>query len=159
MSAASPKQPGWPSGKPVERRNFLTILVSVFAALWGLMTLYPIYRYLRPPKEDMAESTVTTVIVGAAADIPVGSGQNFQFGNIPAILTHPTETEFYAFNAICTHLGCTVRFRPDMDRIWCACHGGIYDPVTGRVLAGPPPRPLAKLKAEVINDNVVVSRA
>lgn len=142
----------------VTRRRFLGMVVGFFGFLWSLMAAYPIFRYLSAPKTPGADSSVTSLTVAPAADIPVGTGRNFQFGSIPAILTHTEEGEFHAFNAICTHLGCTVQYREDMDRIWCACHGGQYDPATGDNLAGPPPKPLAELKAEVVNGNVVVSR-
>lgn len=145
---------------PVERRRFLQVLVSAFTLLWSLLALVPIYRYLRPQRGGLAETRVTSVGVGPASALPVGQGKNFQFGSIPGIVTHATsDGQFHAFNAICTHLGCTVQFRADMDRIWCACHGGQYDPATGAVLAGPPPRPLEPLKAEVQNGQVVVSRS
>jgi cytochrome b6-f complex iron-sulfur subunit len=147
-----------PERKPVSRRGFLAGLVALCGFLWSLMAAYPIFRYLYPPKSMQAQSNVSSVTVADARDIPVGTGRNFQFGSIPAILLHTQDGEFHAFNAICTHLGCTVQFRPDMQRIWCACHGGQYDPETGKNIAGPPPRPLAPLKAEVVNGKVIVSR-
>lgn len=44
-------------------------------------------------------------------------------------------------SAICTHLGCTVRWDARTDAFACPCHGGAFAR-DGRVLAGPPPRPL-----------------
>ena len=61
-----------------------------------------------------------------------------------------------AYSAICTHLGCTVRFSEEpMDQapfphIHCPCHGGMFDPQHGAaVLGGPPPRPLPQLPIQV----------
>lgn len=144
--------------KPVTRRGFLGLVIGFFTFLWGLMAAYPIFRYLTPPKTASQQSNITSLVLADAKDIPVGTGRNFQFGSIPAIITHTTDGEFHAFNAICTHLGCTVQYREDMNRIWCACHGGQYDPQTGKNLAGPPPKPLAELKAEVKNGKVTISR-
>jgi len=141
------------------RRRLLGMIVGLFAALWSVMAAYPIFRYLNPPKTAGQQSNIASLTVADAKDIPAGSARNFQFGSIPAIVVHTEDGQFHAFNAICTHLGCTVQFREDMDRIWCACHGGQYDPETGKNLAGPPPKPLAPLKAEVQNGKVVVSRA
>lgn len=140
------------------RRNFLQLLVGFFATLWGLAALYPIYRYLRAPASLTAVSNVSSVVVGTVNALPEGTGENFQFGSIPGIVTHTTDG-FHAFNAICTHLGCTVQFRKDMGKIWCACHGGTYDPATGAVLAGPPPKPLAKLAVAVKDGKIVVSQS
>lgn len=141
------------------RRNFLQILAGLFATLWGVITLYPLYRYLRPPAGLGGVSNVSSVVVGPATEIPVGQGRNFEFGSVPGIITHTPDGKFHAFNATCTHLGCTVQYRSDMKRIWCACHGGQYDPATGQVLAGPPPRPLAPLNVVVKNDQIIVSQA
>jgi rieske iron-sulfur protein len=68
-----------------------------------------------------------------------------------------------AYSAICTHLGCTVRFSEEpMDQapyphIHCPCHGGMFNPQRGGiVMGGPAPRPLPQLpvrlnaKGEVI---------
>ncbi|HXY67965.1 MAG TPA: Rieske 2Fe-2S domain-containing protein [Gemmatimonadales bacterium] len=63
-----------------------------------------------------------------------------------------------AYSAICTHLGCTVRFSEEpMDQapfphIHCPCHGAMFDPQRGGVvLGGPPPRPLPQLPIK-LND-------
>jgi Rieske Fe-S protein len=56
--------------------------------------------------------------------------------------------EVRALSATCTHLGCRVRWDAGADRFRCPCHGGAYS-VEGRVLSGPPPRPLAELRARI----------
>lgn len=140
------------------RRSFLRLAVTLFSALWGILALYPVYRYLRPPKTLLTESSVTSVTVGDVGALPVGQGKNFQFGSVPGVIIHTPDGQFHAFNAICTHLGCTVQFRSDMQRIWCACHGGQYSPETGAVLAGPPPHPLEPFNVTVQDGRLVVSR-
>jgi Rieske Fe-S protein len=63
-----------------------------------------------------------------------------------------------ALDARCTHEGCTVQFVPGERVVWCACHNGRFD-LEGRVLAGPPPRPLGKWIALRDQDGgVVVTR-
>lgn len=70
-----------------------------------------------------------------------------------------------AYSAICTHLGCTVRFSEEpMDvapfpHIHCPCHAALFDPHRGGVvMGGPAPRPLPQLPVR-LNDKgeVVVS--
>lgn len=51
-------------------------------------------------------------------------------------------------SATCTHLGCQVRWEPEGKRFLCPCHGGVYG-ADGRVLDGPPPRPLDTIDARV----------
>jgi Rieske Fe-S protein len=48
-----------------------------------------------------------------------------------------------ALSTSCTHLGCGVAWNAERKAFLCPCHGGVYG-ADGRVLAGPPPRPLAK---------------
>ena len=60
-----------------------------------------------------------------------------------------------AFSAVCTHLGCIVRWEAGMEHLYCACHGGMFDRA-GRVVGGPPPRPLPRYPVEVREGQVFV---
>lgn len=140
------------------RSQFLRAAVPCVGGVWALMAAYPIYSYLTPNGGDEPESKVSSVTVGDIKDLPPGSGKNFKFGSMPALITHTKDGEFHAFSAVCTHLGCTVQFRPEKDLIWCACHGGCYDPSSGKNIAGPPPKPLLALKVEVVKDKIIVSK-
>lgn len=53
-----------------------------------------------------------------------------------------------AMSATCTHLGCQVVWDGAEGRFHCPCHGGAYD-AAGRVLGGPPPRPLDAVEARI----------
>jgi Rieske Fe-S protein len=48
-----------------------------------------------------------------------------------------------AVSTTCTHLGCGVAWNAERKAFLCPCHGGVYG-ADGRVIAGPPPRPLAR---------------
>jgi Rieske Fe-S protein len=145
-------------GDKCSRSQFLRAAVPCVGGVWALMAAYPIYSYLTPNGGDEPESKVSSVTVGDIKDLPPGSGKNFKFGSMPALITHTKDGEFHAFSAVCTHLGCTVQFRPEKDLIWCACHGGCYDPSSGKNVAGPPPKPLLALKVEVVKDKIIVSK-
>ena len=60
-----------------------------------------------------------------------------------------------AMHSTCTHLGCRTSYDPDVRRILCPCHGGVYD-LEGQVVAGPPPAPLRALPTRVENGQVLV---
>ncbi|HEY5112613.1 MAG TPA: Rieske 2Fe-2S domain-containing protein [Coriobacteriia bacterium] len=71
-----------------------------------------------------------------------------------------------AYSAICTHLGCTVRFSEEpMDaapfpHIHCPCHSALFDPRHGGlVLGGPAPRPLPQLPVRLNDKGEVVVTA
>ena len=53
-----------------------------------------------------------------------------------------------ALLATCTHLGCAARWVKETSRFLCPCHGGQYD-AQGAVVAGPPPRPLARCEVKI----------
>jgi cytochrome b6-f complex iron-sulfur subunit len=143
-----------------QRRTFLKVLVGVFAVIWAGMTTFPLLRYLGSGSR-LQENTqqVTSVSVGKASDFPPGSSKNFQFGSQPALLIALADGSYAAYNAVCTHLGCTVQYEQPKNSISCACHGGQYDPATGKNVSGPPPKPLALLKAEVVKGDIIVSKA
>jgi cytochrome b6-f complex iron-sulfur subunit len=140
------------------RRAFLLAAAAAGLCYAGAMA-YPIYRYLASPAEMAAnESAVAEVTLKNAQTLPAASALMFKFGSSPAMLIHGEDGAWVAFSAVCTHLGCTVQFEPQMNRIHCACHGGVYDAHTGKNVSGPPPRPLTAYKVSVGADNVVVSR-
>jgi cytochrome b6-f complex iron-sulfur subunit len=146
-------------GETMRRRTFLDTLLGVGFVSSAAAMLYPVWRYLNPPL--VAEPPTASVVAGRLADLPPNSGRVFRFGNIPAILVRTPEGELRAFNAICTHLDCTVQFKADTSQIWCACHNGMFD-LGGNVVAGPPPRPLERLvvnvRGERGDEEVVVAR-
>ncbi len=61
----------------------------------------------------------------------------------------------HALSATCTHLGCQVRWEADATRFRCPCHGGVFD-ATGKVLEGPPPRPLDRVETRLESGVVLV---
>jgi Rieske Fe-S protein len=63
--------------------------------------------------------------------------------------------QWKAGSANCTHAPCTVQYNGS--QIQCPCHGGTFDPNTGAVLGGPPPRPLPQYSVLVQNNNLYVS--
>lgn len=137
------------------KRDFLKYVLGGSFVAWIGTLLYPLVAYLKPPKQ--AEVEVTSVKVGKLQDIETDSGQIVKFGNKPVILVRAANGDLSAFGATCTHLDCTVQFRKDMGVIWCACHNGKYD-LTGRNIAGPPPRPLDPLRVVVQGDEVFISK-
>jgi cytochrome b6-f complex iron-sulfur subunit len=141
------------------RRAFLAAAGVAGLAYTALMA-YPIYRYLDSPSEmALSAAAVTEVTLKDAQKLPTGSVLMFKFGSSPAMLIHHQDDKWVAMTAVCTHLGCTVQYEPQADRIHCACHGGVYNPYTGANVSGPPPKPLKLFKVAVNEAGVEVSRA
>jgi cytochrome b6-f complex iron-sulfur subunit len=138
------------------RRKFINWFLATSGGAFLLAVLYPVTRYLIPPPAGEAPATTVTLAVNPA-DVPPNSGQIFRFGRSPGILVRTPAGELRAFSAVCTHLNCTVQYRSDLAHIWCACHNGHFD-LTGRNIAGPPPRPLEQYVVHVRADQIVVTR-
>jgi cytochrome b6-f complex iron-sulfur subunit len=156
-----PSNPPPPFSAPgiVNRRLFVRVLMGGVGACYAAAIGYPVYRYLASPVEKSVASAVTEVTLRDAQTLPKGSVLMFKFGAKPTMLIHHPDGSWIALTAVCTHLGCTVQYQPEHNKIYCACHGGTYDPSTGANVSGPPPRPLMRYKVEVTAAGVVVSRA
>ena len=92
--------------------------------------------------------------------LPVGEMYSFVIDDkakTPYILIRLTEDKWRCFEQKCTHLSCSVLYRSDLKKIQCPCHHGAFDPETGEVLQGPPPRPLPQLSVIVRNGNIYVT--
>ena len=72
-------------------------------------------------------STTTTmpgVVIGSASDVAVGSFAEFEIPSTgePGIVIHPHSDEWLAYNAVCSHAGCTVTYLSSSEQIACPCH-------------------------------------
>lgn len=153
------KTPPESTAESATRRGFLIAAGAAGLCYVGALG-YPVYRYLASPIEMASSATaITEVTLKDAQKLAPGSVLMFKFGTAPAMLIHHLDGAWVALTAVCTHLGCTVQYESQMNRIHCACHGGVYDPRTGANVSGPPPKPLKLFKVAVNDTGVLVSRA
>jgi len=123
------------------RRRVLDLMLRIGALSWLASVLYPVFRYLTPlPLQgpagpvQLSADELSKLERDRFTIVPVGRTRVLVFED-PA-------GDLRALSAKCTHEGCLVRYQPTEAIIFCACHNGRYD-LNGRVLSGPPPRPLA----------------
>jgi cytochrome b6-f complex iron-sulfur subunit len=141
------------------RRAFVRLGVGAVGAGYAAAIGYPIYAYLATPAQRAAAAAaVTQTQLDGADKLPSGSAMMFRFGAKPALLIHHADGAWVAMSAVCTHLGCTVQYEAPENRIFCACHGGVYDARTGANVSGPPPKPLSQFGVEVRDGSIVISR-
>ena len=131
------------------RRNWLARCFGegITATLAAL--LYPVLRFLRP-RVTTSSGALEMVLPYRMDELKHAEKAGcwpppFNFGGKPCLLIL-VDGEPRAINAICTHLQCTVDYRPASGDIFCNCHNGLYD-INGRNIAGPPPRPLEVYQA------------
>ena len=138
------------------RRSFLNWFLTTGAGAFLASLLYPVARYLIPPK--VAESSAASVTLNVKpTEIKSNSGQIFKFGGEPGIVLRTPAGDLRAFSAVCTHLTCTVRYEGDTGTLFCPCHNGRFD-LAGNVLSGPPPRPLETYAVEISGPDIIVAR-
>jgi len=137
------------------RRRVLNWFLGGSTFAWMGSVMYPVLRFLMPPPEQ--EASVSAVKAATLTEMAPNSGKVFKFGRKPALIVRQPDGTFRAFLAKCTHLDCTVQYREDKERIWCACHDGFYD-LNGTNVSGPPPRPLDALEVHMQGDDVYVTR-
>jgi Rieske Fe-S protein len=140
----------------MKRRSFLDWFLGGSLGATMASVIYPVVQFLIPPA--ITEAQQNNVVAAKSAELKPNTGRIFKFGSRPGILVRTQEGDLRAFSATCTHLECTVQYREDLQRIWCACHGGQFD-LNGINVAGPPPRPLEQYTVNVSGDDVFVSKA
>jgi cytochrome b6-f complex iron-sulfur subunit len=86
--------------------------------------------------------------------LPDGARVRITVGDAPVEVRREGE-RIVARSLLCTHFGCTVAWNPEQQIYVCPCHDGIFAP-DGRVLGGPPSRPLPELPVERVDGAVIV---
>ncbi len=135
----------------MQRRNFLKVVTSIL----GLGALgafaYPVFRFLLPV-EGAARAQKIEI---PKAEIPLGGTKDVMIGATPAIIINTKDKGVLAFSRVCTHLGCLVKYDPQRQIFICPCHAGMFD-LEGKVISGPPPKPLPKFSVRVEGNNLVI---
>jgi Rieske Fe-S protein len=125
----------------IGRRHFLVLAVLTSGAVF-VSTVGLAIRGLRDDRRRGAPQRITE-----ADSLAVGEAHYFNYPtqDDQAVLVRVSDDRFVAFSQKCTHLSCSVRYRPEHNDLHCPCHEGIFDVETGRPIAGPPRRPLPSI--------------
>jgi cytochrome b6-f complex iron-sulfur subunit len=126
------------------RRTLLNVLLGGSLAGWLATALFPVLRYLSPLRESHSTNEAE-LDAKAKQEVEADGYAIVPFGNERVLVLRDRQGHLHALSAKCTHEGCTVQYKADEAIVWCACHNGRYD-LSGRVLSGPPPRPLAEFR-------------
>ena len=86
--------------------------------------------------------------------VPVGGGPIVDSQEV--VVTQPTEGDFKAFSAVCTHQGCLVG-KVEKGEILCPCHGSAFSAEDGSVVTGPATAPLEEVEITVKGDQVTLA--
>ena len=148
------EQPRWRQDFPIDspqdeyiaRRDFtkFMVLTSLAFAVGQICILAQNFFRRRKPSPGVKE-------IARLNELPVGGSLVFDYpeAHQPAVLVRLDEARLVAYDQKCTHLSCPVIPYVEEGRLYCPCHEGSFDLATGRPLAGPPRRPLARIKLEL----------
>jgi Rieske Fe-S protein len=155
-----------PSGDPLWRDEF-----SVYAADERYVSRRQFAKFLTLTSVGMlagqvwilAKSWMTpkpiypVVAIASVGDVPVQGVKLFRYPteHDTCILVRPDAETFVAYSQKCTHLSCAVFYAPARNRLECPCHEGYFAVDSGRVLQGPPPRPLPRILLRREGDTIL----
>ncbi|MEV4255778.1 Rieske (2Fe-2S) protein [Spirillospora sp. NPDC049652] len=102
----------------------------------------------------MTMSSGGGVVLGDAAEVPVGGGKVFKDRKV--VVTQPEPGEYRAFTAVCTHRGCTVASVAN-GLIRCPCHGSEFRIDDGRVARPPAGKALVEQAIKVSGGKIILT--
>jgi menaquinol-cytochrome c reductase iron-sulfur subunit len=150
----------------LNRRQFVkVVLVSIGTIITAAIGL-PAVAYLIYPATTTQKSDAW-IPLGPLAEYPIGQPTLFSFtrstvngwektaNTYGAYVVRYTETAHKVFSNICTHLSCRVNWRNDETDFHCPCHDGVFN-IDGKVVSGPPPRPLDEYESKVEDGNLFI---
>ncbi len=109
---------------------------------------HPSPRATQAPPTPRPTATPSGPAIGKLADLNQQGSLVFTVPSTgdPGVLVKLASGKIVAFDAVCTHAGCTVGFDPPSGLLLCPCHGAAFDPSqSAAVVGGPTNQPLTAL--------------
>jgi menaquinol-cytochrome c reductase iron-sulfur subunit len=143
------------------RRNAFTVAGQALGGLAGAAIVLPAVGFALAPIFDRGEERWEAV--GPTSDFDSETYKAVVFTLVPDIGDAGKTTayirkgssklgedpsSYIAISTRCAHAGCPVRFVQAAGNFICPCHGGVYD-FEGKVIGGPPVRPLDRFQTRV----------
>jgi thiosulfate dehydrogenase [quinone] large subunit len=154
-----------PAVTDLARRRLLIQIGGASVALVWVLALLPRTRGSIASSANASPAAAPTPVasptgtkIGALADLQSQGSLAFQdpASGDPAVAVALPGGGVVAFDAVCTHAGCTVTYDSGQRLLNCPCHGAQFDPAhAAAVVAGPAPTPLPSIKVQVGADGGV----
>lgn len=151
----------------MSRRRLLDYLTRGLGAVIAAALAGPLLGYTASPALEQEEVTWRELCL--AGDIPVGKPTRvkYAYAKKEGWYEHQVEatawvatrdgSTFTVFHPACTHLGCGYHWEEDKQQFLCPCHTGVFD-LDGKVVAGPPPRPLDRFENKVEDGKIFIGQ-
>ncbi len=141
----------WDADDLVSRRQLLQFAVYTSGALFASTALLALLGLIERPR------SATTQPIARVNEVPEGQAFYFHYPqpDDQAMLLHLPGGRFVAYSQRCTHLSCAVYYQPERGRLYCPCHDGVFNPLTGDPVAGPPQRRLPQIQLRREGDQIL----
>ena len=134
----------WEGDNYVSRREMVKFLTlgSLFLAISSWATAFA-SRFL-------CRGSQNRQLLGLSADLKPNGSALFRYPTAkdPCIAVRTAAGRLVAYSQVCTHLSCAVVYDKDEQSLFCPCHNGRFNLEQGAPIAGPPTRPLPRVRLE-----------
>ena len=163
-----PKPAGYYEGETMTRRSVFAVMGQAFGGAAFLAVTLPVVGFAvapifdRPeerwegvgPADDFVADTYRQAVITQVQGVG-DSGKTTVYIRRGSTDLDEDPESYIAISTRSAHLGCPVRFVRAAGNFICPCHGGVYD-FEGKVIGGPPVRPLDRFQTRVTNGQVEI---
>jgi menaquinol-cytochrome c reductase iron-sulfur subunit len=160
-SPPTPDPAGYFQGESMSRRRALTLAGQAVGGIAGAIIVLPavgfavapifekpdeLWESVGPPtrfNDETYKPVVFTIVEGIGE-----AGKTTAFVRKGSAKQNEDPNTYIAISTRCAHLGCPVNYVSASKSFVCPCHGGVYD-FQGKVIGGPPVRPLDRFQTRV----------
>ena len=166
MNSKIPSKPGKDTeAVEIDRRNFLQLAFAFFGGLTSIAIAGIGTRFL--VGNAFIDGVKRPVPIASLKDLPAKKVHKLVYSfkskdawrdsqKTGTVYAYSEDGENYrVFSGNCTHLGCVIKWQEGNERFACPCHAGFFDK-DGKVISGPPPKPLNQIEAFSEDGNLIV---
>ncbi|MBU0512997.1 MAG: Rieske 2Fe-2S domain-containing protein [Chloroflexi bacterium] len=154
------------SSPNLSRREFTSIVTAFLGSIMGAVVGLPVIGYIISPAVK-TEKVDDWVSLGLLDSYPIGTPTLFSFtrtkvngwektaNSYGVFVLRASESQVRVLSNVCTHLSCRVNWKKEAQSFECPCHDAHFD-IDGKVLDGPPPRPMDEYERKIEDGNILV---
>ncbi len=160
-----PDPAGYYEGESMNRRTAFAVAGQALGGMAGLAVALPAIGFAMAPLfeeegndwqavgpvDNFTEDTYKPVTLTVVEDIGEAGKTTAYVRKSAGDDEREGEDGYVAISTRCAHLGCPVRYVQAAANFICPCHGGVYD-FDGKVIGGPPVRPLDRFQTRTSED-------
>ena len=149
----------------MQRRTFLARMTQFFSALIASLFALPVFTFIRGSSISKSNelypiartSELQEEVTRVSFTRFIRDGWMMRSAEDYVWVRKKSDGSLVIFEPHCTHLGCAYAWNQSTRHFECPCHGGRFDE-DGNRIAGPPPRPLDRYEAKIVNGEIQIGK-